>query len=471
MNSLLLRSFLIGFLSFPVAAAALDQHQLFTLDLFKQLVEINTTQSAGNTLEAAELVAAKLRQAGFSDEDIHVVKMTDRKANLVVRLRSPEPSYGPILLLSHIDVVEANPEDWSKDPFTFITDGDHYYGRGTMDDKNEAAIHIANLIRMKQQGYQPNRDIIVALTADEEGGPNNGVMYLLEHHRELVEADFVINEGGGGVIEDGKFTIHAIESAQKIYQSFTLEVTNPGGHSSRPEKKNAIYQLARALLKIDDYQFPIELNETTRAYFAGTAQTRAEPEASLMRGLLQTPPASNSIAHFETISSVNPLLRTTCIATQVEAGHAENALPQRAMAKVNCRLMPGSDATQIMTVLSDVIADNEVAIGPVFEGLSSEASPLSSEIIDSVTAVTDEMWPGALVVPSMTTGATDALFFRNAGMPVYGVSGIFNTAGETRIHGRDERILIRSFHDGSVFLDRLVRMLTSPLDATSNQTL
>ena len=471
MNSLLLRSFLISFLSFPVAAAALDQHQLFTLDLFKQLVEINTTQSAGNTLEAAELVAAKLRQAGFSDEDIHVVKMTDRKANLVVRLRSPEPSYGPILLLSHIDVVEANPEDWSKDPFTFITDGDHYYGRGTMDDKNEAAIHIANLIRMKQQGYQPNRDIIVALTADEEGGPNNGVMYLLEHHRELVEADFVINEGGGGVIEDGKFTIHAIESAQKIYQSFTLEVTNPGGHSSRPEKKNAIYQLARALLKIDDYQFPIELNETTRAYFAGTAQTRVEPEASLMRGLLQTPPASNSIAHFETISSVNPLLRTTCIATQVEAGHAENALPQRAMAKVNCRLMPGSDATQIMTVLNDVIADNEVAIGPVFEGLSSEASPLSSEIIDSVTAVTDEMWPGALVVPSMTTGATDALFFRNAGMPVYGVSGIFNTAGETRIHGRDERILIRSFHDGSVFLDRLVRMLTSPLDATSNQTL
>ena len=344
---------------------------------------------------------------------------------------------------------------------------------GTMDDKNEAAIHIANLIRMKQQGYQPNRDIIVALTADEEGGPNNGAMYLLEHHRDLVEADFVINEGGGGVIEDGKFTIHAIESAQKIYQSFTLEVTNPGGHSSRPEKKNAIYQLARGLLKIDDYQFPIELNETTRAYFKATAQTRTEPEASLMRGLLQTPPASNSIAHFETISSVNPLLRTTCIATQVEAGHAENALPQRAMAKVNCRLMPGSDATQIMAILSDVIADNEVAIEPVFEGLSSEASPLSSEIVDAVTRITAAMWPGALVVPSMTTGAVQPMPYSSV-MPVCPctvVSGIFNTAGEARIHGRDERILIRSFHDGSVFLDRLVRMLTSPLDATSNQTL
>ncbi len=466
---------LLSSLVLPSALAAnstdaLSAHQQLALEIFKELVETNTTHSTGDTGIAADKMAKRLLDAGFPRQDVHVIRNGERKGNLVARLRSKNPTRGPILLLAHIDVVEANPEDWTVDPFTFLAEGDHYYGRGTLDDKDEAAIHIANLIRMKQQGYEPNRDIIVALTADEEGGDFNGVQYLLANHPELVNADFVINEGGGGVIQDGKHMINAIQAAEKIYQSFTLEVTNAGGHSSRPTPDNAIYQLAHALTKIEAHKFPVQLNETTRAYFAASAKNRTAEEAKHVAGILRNPPAPASIAYFEQTPSLNAVLRTTCVATQLKAGHAENALPQRASATVNCRVLPGNSPMEVENTLVKIINDERVTVTPINQATPSDPSPLTDEIMFAVGSVTEAMWPGTVVLPSMSTGATDGLYFRNAGIPVYGVSGIFRDAGESRAHGRDERILKQSFHDGVLFLDQLTRRLTSDSDTPKPNT-
>tara|TARA_R110002073_G_scaffold2950_7_gene19646 strand:+ start:6870 stop:8294 length:1425 start_codon:yes stop_codon:yes gene_type:complete len=466
MKLVLLRLTALLFASTTTVAIAenLDAHQRLALEIFKELVETDTTHSTGDTGIAADLMAKRLIAAGFPKQDVRVIRNGDRKGNLIARYRSKNPIRGPILLLAHIDVVEANPEDWTKDPFTFLIEGDHYYGRGTLDDKDEAAIHIANLIRMKHENYSPDRDIIVALTADEEGGDFNGVQYLLANHRDLVESDFVINEGGGGIIQNGVHQINAIQAAEKVYQSFTLEVTNPGGHSSRPTPDNAIYQLAHGLTNIEGHTFPVELNEITRAFFTASAINSTPEEVKLIEGLLADPPEQASIKHFEQTPSFNALLRTTCVATQLLGGHAENALPQRASATVNCRVLPGNSPIEVQNTLVQIIADPDVTVTPIKPATPSDPSPLTAEVMTAVTGVTESMWPEAIVLPSMSTGATDGLYFRNAGIPVYGVSGIFRDAGESRAHGRDERILKRSFHEGVIFLDRLVRTLTSQAD-------
>lgn len=447
----------------PVRAQELTEHQQLAREILKELIEINTTDSQGDNTAAARAVAARLLAAGFAPEDVVVIVPAERKGNVVARLRSPAPTARPILLLAHLDVVEASPWDWSVHPFKFLERDGYFYGRGTTDDKDEVAIYTANIIRMKQEGYRPNRDIIVAFTADEEGGAHNGVRYLLDEHADLVDAAFVLNEGGGGAIQDGKRIANSVQAAEKVYQTYHLEVVNPGGHSSVPRADNAIYELAAALDRLADFQFPVQLNEVTRAFFSQSAASMSPEQETLIGGLLRQPPDAQAVAYFSSIPAYNARLRTTCVATRLEAGHADNALPQRAKATVNCRILPGIDPAIVQATLNEVIADERVQITPAAEPTPSPPSPLTEEVMAPIQEITESMWPGVKVVPNMSTGATDGLYFRNRGIPVYGVSGLFGDIDDVRAHGRDERIQAQSFYDGLEFLDRLVRAYTSDL--------
>jgi acetylornithine deacetylase/succinyl-diaminopimelate desuccinylase-like protein len=444
----------------PVYADSLSSHELKAVEIFRELIEINTTQSVGDNTKAAQAMADRLLNAGFPKGDIHVVIPAPNKGNLVARLRSPAPTAKPILFLAHIDVVEANPADWTVDPFTFLEREGYFYGRGTLDDKDEAAIAVANLIKLFKEGYRPNRDIIIALTADEEGGPVNGVQHLLAEHRELVDAEFVINEGGGGGIFSGKPLINSVQAAEKVYQSYTLEVTNIGGHSSLPRKDNAIYELMEALTAIQQHDFPVQLNEVTRAYFRQSAQTLPTEQSDAMNQLLADPTNSSAVATLAREPSFNARMRNTCVATQLDAGHAENALPQRAQATVNCRILPGVDPASVHAKLANVINNPGVSITPVKPPNISPPSPLTEEIMAPILAITENLWPGVTVVPVMSTGATDGLFFRQAGIPVYGVAGIMVDVTDIRAHGRDERIRVQSFFEGLAFQEALMRAYT-----------
>jgi acetylornithine deacetylase/succinyl-diaminopimelate desuccinylase-like protein len=439
---------------FPALCFA-DEHQQRAYEIYKYLIEADTTYSTGDTAVVAEKLASRLREEGIPGTDIHVIKHAERKGSLVARIRSTNPQARPLLLLAHLDVVEADPADWSMDPMTLNEDEDYFYGRGTLDDKNQVAIHMANFIKLHRDRTPLKRDLIIAFTADEEGGPNNGVIDLLANHRELIDADLVFNEGGGGLIRDGKYIANTVQTAEKVYQSYALEITNPGGHSSLPRSDNAIYQLANALTRIESYEFPMVLNATTRAYFSGSAALEEGETADHLKGLLQSPPAESALAHFRDNPAVNARLRTTCVATQLEAGHAENALPQRARAVLNCRVLPGIPLEEVQQTLLRVAATEGMAITPIWDSQSSAASPLSDEIMVPIKAITLDMWPGTEVLPTMSTGATDAVFFRNAGIPVYGVSGIFVDESDNRAHGRDERLLKQSFYEGLEFLYRL----------------
>ena len=430
-------------------------------DLLRELIEIDTTHSSGDTTAAARAMAARLLAAGFPESDVHVLAEVPRRGNLVARLRGRNASKKPILLLAHLDVVEADPADWSVDPFSFLERDGFFYGRGTTDDKDEAAIHIANLIRLKEEEFVPQRDIVVALTADEEGGDHNGVVWLLANHRHLIEAEMALNEGGGGSLKHGKPISNGVQLSEKVYQSFVLEVTNPGGHSSLPRKDNAIYRLARALLRISAYGFPIELNEVTRAYFSRSAALAPADIGVAMRGILQSPPDPQAVQRLAQIPAYNSRMRTTCVATQLEGGHAENALPQRARAVVNCRILPGASPAGVLAILQQQVDDDEVSIVPRGAATASSPSPLSAAILGPIERITAEMWPGVPVIPTMSTGATDGLFLRNAGIPVYGVSGLFSDIDDVRAHGRDERISSRAFFEGQEFLYRLVKSLSS----------
>ncbi|HVS16475.1 MAG TPA: M20/M25/M40 family metallo-hydrolase [Thermoanaerobaculia bacterium] len=428
-------------------------------DALAQLVEIDTTQSNGDNTAAARAMAERLLAAGFPAEDVRVIEAAPGKGNLVARLRGSRPELPALLLLAHIDVVEAHPDDWTVDPFTFFERDGYWYGRGTTDDKDEAAIHTINLIRMKEEGFVPARDVIVALTADEEGGPHNGVQYLLEHHRDLIDAGFALNEGGGGVMQDGRRISNTVQASEKLFQSFHLEATNAGGHSSLPRPDNAIHELARALVRIGEYRFPVMLNEVTRAYFERTADLVDAETGAAMRGILASPPDPDAIELLARTPAFNSRMRTTCVATELAGGHAPNALPQRATATVNCRIAPGHDPVEVLGTLEEVASEPTVSIVAVAEATPSPPSPLGGEVLHAIERVTEEMWPGVPVVPAMSTGATDGLFLRNAGIPVYGVSGLFHEVDDVRAHGRDERIRIEDFYQGMEFLYRLTREL------------
>jgi acetylornithine deacetylase/succinyl-diaminopimelate desuccinylase-like protein len=443
--------------------AGQSAHEELAREIYAELIEINTTDTErGDNTRAAEAMAARLLAAGFEARDVVVLSPADRKGNLVVRYRSRNARSRPILLLAHLDVVEAKAEDWSVDPFTFLERDGYYYGRGTSDDKAMAAIWIANLIRMRAEGFEPDRDIIVALTADEEGGDHNGVVWLLANHRDRVEAAFVLNEGGGGQIRNGEKLLNAVQASEKVYQSFHLTVTNPGGHSSRPERENAIYRLAAALGRVAAYQFPVVLNEVTREYFIRMARLEQGQVAADMASVAAPDPSADALERLSGHPYYNALLRTTCVATMLDGGHAENALPQMARATVNCRILPGESPAEVFETLKRVIADEQVEIGPIAEAKPSPPSPLVEEVMGPIARITKEMWGEVPVVPVMSTGATDGLYFRQAGIPVYGVSGLFADIDDSRAHGRDERMSVTSFREGLEFLYRLVRTLASP---------
>ena len=447
----------------PAAAQNLNAYDILARDILRELVEINTTDSSGSTTKAAEAMAARLRAAGFPDADIRVVGPNDRKGNLVARLRG-RGTAKPLLLLAHLDVVEARKEDWSADldPFRFTERDGWFYGRGTSDDKAQAAVWIATLIRYKQEGFVPERDLIVALTADEEGGSSNGVAWLLEHHRDLIDAEFVLNEGGDGEIRQGKAIANEVQAAEKVYHSVALEARNPGGHSSLPRKDHAIYQLAAALTKLAAFEFPVELNDVTRGYFARMAQLETGQVAADMKAVASAAPDPEAVRRLAAASPLyNSVMRTTCVTTQISGGHAENALPQSARAVVNCRILPGTDPASVERTLAGVIADPGITMTTVWKGVPSPASPLRPDLMTAVDRHTAELWPGVIVVPVMATGATDGVGLRNAGIPVYGVSGFFMDVDDVRAHGRDERIGAREFYAGREFLYRLVKTLSS----------
>jgi len=462
-SSLLLSAALGAFLVVGGGARAdgLTPNQQLAHDIYKELVEINTTTATGDTKQAAEVMAARLKAAGFAEEDVHAFSPAPRKGNLVARLHGTGKRK-PILLVAHLDVVPALRSDWSVDPFKLTEQDGYFYARGSSDDKYMAASFVTNLIRYKKEGYKPDRDIILALETDEEIFDHNalGIQWLIRNHRDLIDAEFALNEGGPVNLKDGKAVRVNIQTSEKVPVTFQLEVTNTGGHSSVPRKDNAIYRLAEGLVRLSKFEFPLHLNDTTRAWFSRTAQFESEPTASAIHGVLADKPDAMALARLSAVPQYNAQLRTTCVATMLQGGHAANALPQSATAKVNCRIIPGEPADEVKATLVKVLADNDIAVTQIEGEVASEPSKLNEEIIGTIEKLSNEFWPGAAVIPVMSAGATDGAFLRNAGIPTYGHSGMAMEPRDSgRIHGKDERVPMKSFYNGNEYLYRLVKML------------
>lgn len=450
-------------------AQADDATRKLSLAIFKQLIEINTTDSVGSTTVAAEAMAKRLLDAGFSASDVQVLGPNSRKGNMVARLHGTG-KYKPILFIGHLDVVEALRADWSTDPFQFVEKDGYYYGRGTNDMKSEDAIMVTTFIRLKKEGYKPDRDLILALTADEEGGKYNGVDWLLKNHRNLIDAQFVVNPDGGGVtLEDGKPVIYSLDATEKLYADFQLEVTNPGGHSSLPKPDNAIYQLAEGLTRIQHYQFPFELNAVTRSFFERTAKQVSGQTADDMLAILKDPPNEEAAARLSQDPYFNATMRTTCVATRLDAGDANNALPQRATAIVNCRILPGHSREQVRQTLVRVVDDPKITVrwmdnsgnlhDTAPDAVALPPAPLRDDLMKPLEESVDKIWPGTPVVPTMATGASDGVYTNAAGMPTYGVGAVAIELGDDRAHGKDERIPVKSYFDGVDFYYLLFKAL------------
>jgi acetylornithine deacetylase/succinyl-diaminopimelate desuccinylase-like protein len=434
-------------------------HQRLARDIFRELIEINTTRDSGAT-RAARAVAARLTAAGFPAADVLLMGPRPHKQNLVVRFRGRGRGE-PILFLAHLDVVEANREDWSLDPFTLTERDGYFYGRGTMDIKDEVADLVANLIRLKKEGYAAQRDILVALTDDEEEGEDNGVAWLIENRPDLLKVAYVVNlDAGGGQMEKGRRLRNPVQTSEKLYATYALEVTNPGGHSSLPRKDNAIYSLSAALDRLSRYDFPAHLNETTRSFFARLAEQDTGSMRDDLRAAGAATPDPSAVGRLSAVPMFNSTMRTTCVATMLHAGHAENALPQRATATVQCRLLPGDSPARVRDALVRVLADSLVKVTLDGEPQPAPASPLSAEVMGAVERVTAKMWPGVIVLPVMDPWSTDGAALRRAGLPVYGVSGVFYDIDDVRSHGRDERIGVQAFYEGVEFMYRLMKELS-----------
>jgi acetylornithine deacetylase/succinyl-diaminopimelate desuccinylase-like protein len=437
------------------------EYQRLARDIFKELIEINTTSRYGST-KAAEAMAARLRSAGFPDNDIQVIGPDQQHKNMVLRYRGTG-KLKPVVFICHLDVVEAFREDWTDDPFTFLEKDGYFYGRGTTDVKNDDASLIANIIRLKKERYMPNRDIIIALTADEEMGNANGVDWLITNHRDLIDADFCINpDGGGGDLKNGKPVNMSIQTSEKIYVSFRLEVKNKGGHSSLPVKDNAIYSLASGLTRLANYDFPVRLNETTRSYFEKIVAGESGQVKSDILAILMTTPDTAAARRLAASSAYyNAMMRTTCVATMLSAGHAENALPQTAQAIINCRMLPDDTPDNVMSAIKTVLADGQISVIRLNTSFSAPLSPLREDVTEPVNQISSSMWPGVNVTPIMSTGATDGRYLRSQGISVYGVSGMFGDMDDVRAHGKDERIGVKEFYDGVEFMYRFIKALSS----------
>jgi acetylornithine deacetylase/succinyl-diaminopimelate desuccinylase-like protein len=435
--------------------------------LYKELVETNTTASVGSCTQAAERMAAHLKAAGFPDSDLTLFTAPGfpKDGGLVAVLPGKDPKAKAILMLAHLDVVEAKREDWTRDPFTLVEEGGYFYGRGSSDDKAQAAIWVDSLVRYKTEGFRPRRTIKMALTCGEEsGGRLNGASWLVQNKRDLIDAEFALNEGAGGQLDDhGKRIAHTIEAGEKTSQSFTLEVTNPGGHSSRPVPDNAIYRLADALEKIRAYEFPVMLNDANRGYLTQMAKVVGGEQGAAMSAIVANPADAKADAILSKDPSLHTMLRTTCVATMLSAGHAQNALPQRATANINCRIFPGVAREAVRDKLIELIGDPQVSVSRVSivraEGEApSAAPPLTPKVLGPIEKLTAEMWPGVPVVPILQAGATDGKPLTAGGIPTYGVSGLFMEPDLGRIHGLNERIGVQSLYEGREFLYRLVKL-------------
>jgi len=458
------------FFAFAASAQIDDATKQLSHDIFKELIEINTTDSVGNVTTASEAMAKRLLDAGFPAADVQVLGPNDRKKNMVARLRGSGKKK-PILLIGHLDVVEARREDWTTDPFQFVEKDGYFYGRGTQDMKEGDAIMVTTLIRMKKEGYVPDRDIILALTADEEGGKSNGVDWLLKNHRDLIDAEFVLNHDGGGLLTDkGKPLFMGVDATEKLYADYQLTVTNPGGHSSLPTPDNAIYHLAEGLTRLAQYEFPVDLNSVTRAYYEKMSKTETGQRAEDMKAILKNPPDAAAAARLSKDPIDHSTMRTTCVATRLNAGHANNALPQTAQANVNCRIAPGHSSEEVRQNLIKVLNDPKItvryvgAIGEVQDKALDKQSypppPLNPEVFEPLEKIAAVMWPGMPVVPDMATGASDGVYTNAAGLPTYSVGGIAIDRGDIRAHGKDERLGVESYYTGVDFYYRYLKAVT-----------
>jgi acetylornithine deacetylase/succinyl-diaminopimelate desuccinylase-like protein len=447
--------------------AATDQ---LARDIFKQLIEINTTDSVGNVTTAAEAMAARLRNAGFNEKDLMVAGPNERKKNVVVRLRGTGKRK-PVLFIGHLDVVEARREDWTTDPFEFVEKDGFFYGRGTNDMKAGDAIMVTNFIRLKKEGYVPDRDLILALTADEEGGNYNGVEWLLKEHRDWIDAEYCINLDGGEFLkQNGKRLMAAMQGSEKVYADYTFESVNAGGHSSEPVRDNAIYHLAAALTRLRDYDFPVKVTEITQNFFARTSKISPDESAPDLKAVANDPPDAAAAARLSETPYYNTLLRTTCVATMLTGGHAPNALPQMARANVNCRIFPGEDPEEVRKTLERIAADPKVTVTMVPQ-LSVDGKPVPTvtvppsallpEVVKAMEKTLNETWPGVPLVATMSAGASDGKFTRIAGIPTFGIACMFYELGDNRAHGKDERTGVHDFYDGVNFNYKLIRALSS----------
>ncbi|HXR97487.1 MAG TPA: M20/M25/M40 family metallo-hydrolase [Terriglobales bacterium] len=466
-----LPAFLLGFAlaAATAASAQVPANAPLAEQILQQLVNINSTDAMGTTV-AATAMRQRLLDAGFAPADVVLVGANPKKQNMVARLRGSGQRQ-PILLIGHLDVVEARRVDWTTDPFQLITKDGYFYGRGTQDMKDGDANFMAALIRLKREGYHGDRDIILALTAAEEGGSDNGVDWLVHNRRDLINAAFVLNADGGGVDSiNGKPMFLAVDASEKLYADFQLSTTNPGGHSSLPVPDNAIYHLANALHRIQQYQFPFELNSVTRGFFTARAKLESGQRAADERAILATPPDPSAIARLSKDPELNATMRTTCVATRLSAGDANNALPQNAEAIVNCRIMPGHPALDIQKQLQSIVADPKIKIryvrddGQMFDeapgGAPARPVELSPDVMGPISQLAKQMWSGLPVIPDMATGASDGKYTNAAGLPTYAVSGVQIDENDVRAHGRDERIGVASFDRGTEFQYRLLRLLT-----------
>jgi acetylornithine deacetylase/succinyl-diaminopimelate desuccinylase-like protein len=451
-------------------AQAPPEYQKLAREIFKQLIEINTTDSVGNVTAAAEAMAKRLREAGFADQDIRLAGARDNKKNLVVRYHGVG-ARKPLLFIGHLDVVEARREDWTSDPFQFIEKDGYFYGRGAEDMKSGDALLVTSFIRLKKEGYVPDRDLILALTADEEGGTANGVDWLLKNHREWIAAEYSINLDGGEFEKDKiKRLLAGLQASEKVYVDYQFESLNPGGHSSVPTMDNAIYHLSDALARLRSFAFPVNLSEITRNYFLKTASLSSGQTAADMRAIAKDSPDPAAIARLSQVPYFNSLLHTTCVATMLTGGHAPNALPQMARANVNCRIIPGEAPEAVRATLEKVAADPKISVtivpvlaadGSYVPQVGVPPSPLLPEVVEAEEKTVHSFWPDLPVVPTMSTGASDGRYLRLAGIPTFGIACMFFELDDNRAHGKDERIGVKDFAEGVEVNYQLIRNLSS----------
>jgi acetylornithine deacetylase/succinyl-diaminopimelate desuccinylase-like protein len=453
-----------------VAAQTHDESRKLARDIFKELIDINTTDSVGNVTAAAEVMAARLRASGFPETDIQIAGPRENKKNLVVRYHG-SGKRKPVLFIGHLDVVEARREDWTTDPFQFLEKDGFFYGRGTEDMKSGDALLVTTFIRLKKGNFVPDRDLILALTADEEGGTANGVDWLLTNHRDWIDAEYSINLDGGEFEKDhGKHLLAGLQASEKVYVDYQFESLNAGGHSSVPSPDNAIYHLSDALGRLRNFSFPVDMSDITRNYFLKTAALSSGQTAEDMRAVAKVPPDAAAIARLSQVPYFNSLLRTTCVATMLTGGHAQNALPQMARANVNCRIIPGEEPEAVRKTLEQVAGDAKVNVtivpiqrpdGSVTPTVSVPPSPLLPEVVRAEEKTVQSIWPGLPVVPTMSTGASDGRYLRIVGIPTYGIACMFFELGDNRAHGKDERIGVQDFYDGVEVAYWLIKNLSS----------